>query len=781
MRKRVGLWLGLAAVLAAAAAAKFGWDEWKAPERLMRGWVERPDDGASITYPFDGALFPADIAAPTFRWTGKRAGTAWWWLWVSAADGRPVVSRGLAAAEWRPDPETWQAIKEASLGAPVAVTVIGVATRRSRDAVCGSRIRIRTSPDRVDALIFYRDVPLPFLYAVKNPETIRWRLGDVSSEAPAPVVLQNLPVCGNCHSFSRDGLTLGMDVDYANDKGSYAITPLSRTTLLDRSRVITWNDYRRADGLRTYGLLSQVSPDGRYVVSTVKDRSIFMPKDDAMYSQLFFPIRGILAVYDRVTKTFESLPGADDPRYVQSNASWSPDGQALIFARAPAIDLRRDERTGEFIVPQRLEHDFITGSRGFQFDLYRIPFNSGRGGNAVPVTGAATNGMSNYFARMSPDGRWIVFSMARNYMLLQPDSALYILPAAGGQPRRMTCNTPDMNSWHSWSPNGKWLVFASKLLGPYTQLCLTHVDERGQDTPPIILERMGSPGRAANIPEFVGGRAGGLQGFEERFLGDYNFHRRADEMAQVYADLPRAEANYRAALAISPTNAEIRAKLGQTLLKQGKSEAAENELRRAAAQEPPVFAAHLSLARFYRQQGDAARAVKELSSLVRRWPGEVGAHQEYSLALYDLHRLDEAEREARAAILLDESRPELHLNLGVFLEDRGERAASLAEYRRALRFDPTQVEMGLQVARRLLSNADVAAEAVALLGSILASNADCAPAHIMLGQQALDAGRWKESLEHFQAAQRSDPEAAWLQPKIDELTAEIRCRGEIGP
>jgi hypothetical protein len=40
--------------------------------------------------------------------------------------------------------------------------------------------------------------------------------------------------------------------------------------------VITWDDYRREDGQETLGLLSQISPDGRYVLSTVKDLSVFM-------------------------------------------------------------------------------------------------------------------------------------------------------------------------------------------------------------------------------------------------------------------------------------------------------------------------------------------------------------------------------------------------------------------------------------------------------------------------------------------------------------------------
>ena len=127
-----------------------------------------------------------------------------------------------------------------------------------------------------------------------------------------------------------------MDVDYGNDKGAYAIMNVSKQMVMDDAKITTWADYKRDDGELTFGLLSRVSPTGRYVVSTVKDRSVFVAMPDLMISQLFFPIKGILVVYDRETKTYSPLPGADDPEYVQSNAVWSPDGKYIVFARAKA-------------------------------------------------------------------------------------------------------------------------------------------------------------------------------------------------------------------------------------------------------------------------------------------------------------------------------------------------------------------------------------------------------------------------------------------------------------
>ena len=69
-------------------------------------------------------------------------------------------------------------------------------------------------------------------------------------------------------------------------------------------------------------------------------------------------------------------------------------------------------------------------------------------------------------------------------MLLMPDSELYIIPSEGGEARRLRANPSRMNSWHSFSPNGRWLVFSSKAFTPYTQLFLTHFDEQGRSTPP---------------------------------------------------------------------------------------------------------------------------------------------------------------------------------------------------------------------------------------------------------------------------------------------------------
>ena len=67
----------------------------------------------------------------------------------------------------------------------------------------------------------------------------------------------------------------------------------------------------------------------------------------------------------------------------------------------------------------------------------------------------------------------------------------------------MRCNTDIMNSWHSWSPNSRWLVFSSKIHTPYTELFITHIDQHGYDSPPVLLSRFSGNKLACIAPEFV--------------------------------------------------------------------------------------------------------------------------------------------------------------------------------------------------------------------------------------------------------------------------------------
>jgi Flp pilus assembly protein TadD len=708
-----GIYLVLAAVLALSGCGKGS-----APAPLA--FPSERSGGIEITYPLDETLFPPEIVAPTFVWSDATTGVEKWMVLLRFDPADEVLRFPTTEPRWRPSEADWAEIKQRSVGRDAEVAIVGVGADAA--AVSSASIRIRTSKDPVGDSIFYREVPLPFITAVQDPSRIRWRFGSIDSQDRPPIVLEDLPVCGNCHSFSNDGSVLGLDVDYGNDKGAYAILPVSKQMVLNDEKIITWNDYRKNDGEATFGLLSKVSPNGRYVISTVKDRAVFVATPDIWFSQLFFPIKGILVVYDTQTGTFKPLPGADDPEYVQSNPTWSPDGKSVVFARTKAYRKDVIANAKSVLLDEKDVPEFVKDKEPFKFDLYRVPFNDGRGGQAEPIEGASHNGKSNYFAKFSPDGKWIIFCKAENYMLLMPDSELFIIPAEGGEARRLRANTPRMNSWHSWSSNGRWLVFSSKANTAYTQLFLTHIDDDGQSTPAVVLERFTADDRAANIPEFVSLPADAIAKITEQFLDAYSFLR-AGMANERTGNYPAAVRAYERGLAIEPSNVELLNSLGFALFQQGKSKEAVVALEKALAVDPKHWKAHNNLA----------------------------------LAAIDIGELEVAEAHYRDSLAI-KPQPAIYNDLGFVLERQGLSEEAVEAYRKSIKLDPGSASAHYNLGSSLARSGKFA-EAERHLRSALKKSPN-AQTYTGLGIVLWQTGRTDEAIANLHAAIEADPKNA---------------------
>jgi tetratricopeptide (TPR) repeat protein len=699
-----------------------------------------------VDYPLAGSIFPPDFASPTFLWRDANRLAAEWHIDVTfsgsaaslhlqspgermtsgeidprcvSVNNQPprLTPRQAASRTWRPDAKTWAAIKERSQNGTASVVITGYA-RGGRTPLSRGKVTIRTAAEPVGAPIFYRDVPLmpsetekgvikPL--AASAVPLIAWRLRDVG-QPKSRVVMEGIYSCANCHSASADGKTLGMDLDGPqNDKGLYALLPIRAQARIGPENMISWNDYRgKLGGRLRVGFMSQVSPDGSKVVTTVaepeEEQSDYQrrrqPQDlirnyyvanfkDYRFLQVFFPTRGILAWYDGARGLLQPLPGADDPGYVHTNAVWSPDGRYLVFARAAAKD--------PYVVGSKVA-EFANDPNEVQirYDLYRIPFNGGKGGRPEPIEGASQNGMSNSFPKVSPDGKWIVWVQARNGQLMRPDSQLYIVAAGGGQSRKMRCNTPLMNSWHSFSPNGRWLVFSSKSRSPYTQMFLTHIDEDGNDSPAILIEDSTAANRAVNIPEFLNIAAGGLEKIEAPVTDYYRIFDRATGLAGK-GDYSAAIGEWRRALQLGPAEAAAHFNLANALSKTASTMEAIEEYERALELSPDHAEAHNNLGYLLAGLQRLEEAVPHFEKAVEANPANANAQQNLGMALAQSGRTEEALRHLERAVEIRPESIEAHLLMGRLLAARSNFATAIPHFEEAVRLtdgrDPVLLDL----------------------------------------------------------------------------------------
>jgi dipeptidyl aminopeptidase/acylaminoacyl peptidase len=242
-------------------------------------------------------------------------------------------------------------------------------------------------------------------------------------------------------------------------------------------------------------------PSGKVVAFSRFDIQLFYhtartPTRDALDSD------SLLGYYRLDTRTLKTAPPLADKLRLETQPAWSPDGRYLYFASAPK--LWADSRT----FPAQHYADI-------RYDLKRVRYEvqSDRWGDVETVLSAEQTGKSNLNPRLSPDGRFLLFSTCNygGFALYQPESDLYLLNLESGEYKRLECNSSFAESWHGWSSNGRWIIFSSKRpTGLFTRLYLCHVDPDGHTSKPFILPQR-DPSyyddllALYNVPEFMTG------------------------------------------------------------------------------------------------------------------------------------------------------------------------------------------------------------------------------------------------------------------------------------
>jgi hypothetical protein len=186
--------------------------------------------------------------------------------------------------------------------------------------------------------------------------------------------------------------------------------------------------------------------------------------------------------------------------------AWAPDGRTLYYCSA---HFNRDTTLTR-------TRDVINHYDQLKYNLYKKNFDpdSRQFGPRELVFSADSLNQSAVLPRISPDGRFLIFTMAKYgyFHIWHHDADLWMLDLERDVVGPLyEANSRDTESYHTWSSNGRWLVFSSRRDdGTYTRPFFAHIDKDGRCSRPFELQQANPDYhrqflKCYNVPEFMRG------------------------------------------------------------------------------------------------------------------------------------------------------------------------------------------------------------------------------------------------------------------------------------
>lgn len=291
--------------------------------------------------------------------------------------------------------------------------------------------------------------------------------------------------CMNCHSFCNkqpDKMVFHMR---AANGGTYLVCDDTMEKLNTKT-----------DETISALVYPQWHPDGKYLAFSVNVTNQVFHMSDPNRIEVFDSASDVV-VYDTEKHEIFSckfLKGRDYETY----PTFSADGNKIYFCSA------------DFIITPFF-YDKV------HYSLCSIDFNpeTREFGECVDTLyNARKNGGSVSLPRVSPDGRHLMFTLQSygNFGIWHKDSDLYMMDLESREISPcIEANSEDVDSYHSWSTNSRWVLFSSRRDdGLYTRLYMAHVDGDGNVSKAFLLPQRTSSYykellKSYNIPEFVAG------------------------------------------------------------------------------------------------------------------------------------------------------------------------------------------------------------------------------------------------------------------------------------
>ncbi|MCR4853276.1 MAG: hypothetical protein K5893_06785 [Prevotella sp.] len=281
--------------------------------------------------------------------------------------------------------------------------------------------------------------------------------------------------CMNCHTFANQNPQLSML--YVRGEGGGAF--LNQNGSLSKLNIKT-------DDMVSGSVYFGFSPSGRYITFST---NLIIPAFHAMPRKRLevFDSKSDVYVADLQTHTIVSSPLTADSLRFETFPTFSPDGRYIYYCASPHVKL-----PGEI--------------KQLQYRLCRIAFDEKTGtlGETVDTLThySATEPSSVSHPRISPDGRWLLYSVADygTFPIWHPEADLRMMDLKTGQQVDLPgVNSQKSDTYHSWSSNSRWFVFASKRDdGLYGKPYFCYIDANGRVSKPFCLPQK-DPSRYDNM------------------------------------------------------------------------------------------------------------------------------------------------------------------------------------------------------------------------------------------------------------------------------------------
>ena len=240
-------------------------------------------------------------------------------------------------------------------------------------------------------------------------------------------------------------------------------------------------------------------PEGRYIAfSSNTTHQVFFGEGQQPIE--VYDTASDLVVYDTETGDVITDPRFTEETVMETFPGWSPDGKYLYYSAADARDLPNEIGYMQYHM-MRVGFDPQTGRFDERIDtLY----------NAYERQGSVS------YPRISPDGKYLLYTHAiyGTFPIWHPEADLQMIDLQTGEDADVAAwNDADhADSYHSWSSNGRWVMFGSRRLdGRYTRLYIAYLDEDGKAHKPFLLPQEDPRHntwrlKSFNVPEFIDGK-----------------------------------------------------------------------------------------------------------------------------------------------------------------------------------------------------------------------------------------------------------------------------------